>query len=568
MADTTRDVVGARINLDTSKMIPAFKMIDQGAKQNAETFKVLNQEITVTTKNYTALAGAADKMSLNSDERRKKIMAESEALVKQRTAQAELLTMKKNQMEQANQIVDAKLAAQQAIIKRRYDAVEQQEREHQKRMEILQNKLTASAARVTTGTSATSADTMRERVLMQEQAIRQKLAQMAEKESMQARKHAADYEKFWINALQSRERKEAQVRERALQEEQRVRRSLTQTQTQISGITGTAAQFAMTGTLYYAFTRGATEAISLLKDFEYELVNVQRVMGESADVGYVKDSMISSAKEYGYALREVASVYTLIAQNGFDEKQTEQLARTALMAKNVEQSFQSASQAQELMTGAILNYGMAAEDAERLLDRLNEVANNFPTTSKKLLEGINRVGATAKNAGVDIDELIGYLTVLNQAGFSGAVAGNAIKSFISYASRPIAIDKLEKYVGVMKQADGEMMDFPELLSKIAAQWDTLSDAERNEVTQAIARGDQASRFITLMNNYSKVVDVAKVSEESFGSAQRENTLTMSTLTKQSEQLRASWDELIISIGDSGLLGGLKLIVVTRISKPH
>lgn len=63
-----------------------------------------------------------------------------------------------------------------------------------------------------------------------------------------------------------------------------------------------------------------------------------------------------------------------------------------------------------------------------------------------------------------------------------------------------------------------------------------------------------------MNNYSKVMDVAKVSEESFGSAQRENNLTMTTLTKQSEQLRASWDELIISIGDSGLLGGLKLIV--------
>ncbi|GGF72871.1 hypothetical protein GCM10010912_17580 [Paenibacillus albidus] len=559
MADTTRDVVGARLNLDTSKMIPAFQAIDRGAKGNAETFKVLNNEISVTTKNYTALAGAANKLALTSEERRKKIMSESEALIKQRTAQAELISAKKNQLDQANQIINAKLAAQEAIVKRRYDAIEQQEREHLKRMEILQNKVTSSAIKKT-GSVSTTTDTTRERVLMQEQAIRQKLSQMAEKESMQARKHAADYEKFWLNALQSRERKEAQVRERALQEEQRVRRSLTQTQTQVNGIMGTAAQYAMTGSLYYAFTRGATEAISLLKDFEYELVNIQRVMGESADVGYVKDSMISSAKEYGYALREVASVYTLVAQNGFDEKQTDQLARTALMAKNVELSFQSASQAQELMTGAILNYGMAAEDAERLLDRLNEVSNNFPTTSKKLLEGINRVGATAKNAGVDIDELIGYLTVLNQAGFSGAVAGNAIKSFISFASRPIAIDKLEKYVGVMKQADGEMMDFPELLSKIAAQWDTLSDAERNEVTQAIARGDQASRFIALMKNYSKVMDVAKVSEESFGSAQRENALAMTTLTKQSEQLRASWDELIISIGDSGLLGGMKLIV--------
>lgn len=67
-----KDVVGARLNLDTSKMIPAFKAIDQGARGNAETFKVLNSEITVTTKNYSALAAAADKMALTSEERRKK----------------------------------------------------------------------------------------------------------------------------------------------------------------------------------------------------------------------------------------------------------------------------------------------------------------------------------------------------------------------------------------------------------------------------------------------------------------------------------------------------------------
>src|SRR6185312_7757606 len=134
---------------------------------------------------------------------------------------------------------------------------------------------------------------------------------------------------------------------------------------------------------------------------------------------------------------------------GFSEKETASLAKTAMMAANVEQSFRDAAQAQELMTGAILNYGFAAQDSERLLDRLNEVSNNFPTTSVKLLQGINRTGAAAKNAGVPINELIGYLTVLNQAGFTGNIAGNAIKSFISFSSRDIAIDKLEKYVGVM-----------------------------------------------------------------------------------------------------------------------
>ncbi|WP_231575420.1 transglycosylase [Paenibacillus sp. FSL P4-0081] len=216
-----KDVVGARLKLDTSKMLPAFQAIDRGAKGNAETFKVLNQEINVTTKNYTALAGAADKLALTSEDRRKKIMAESDALVKQRNAQTALIKAKKSQLDQTNQLVDAKLAAQMAIVVKRENAIEQQEREHLKRMEALQNRANKTAGSSSTGTSST-ADSTRERVLREEQSIRQKLAQMEEKEAQLARKTAAEREA----AVRSQEQKEIQMRERVLQEEQKIRAAL------------------------------------------------------------------------------------------------------------------------------------------------------------------------------------------------------------------------------------------------------------------------------------------------------------------------------------------------------
>ncbi|WP_256703786.1 transglycosylase [Paenibacillus sp. FSL H8-0259] len=216
-----KDVVGARLKLDTSKMFPAFQAIDRGAKGNAETFKVLNQEINVTTKNYTALAGAADKLALTSEDRRKKIMAESDALVKQRNAQTALIKAKKSQLDQTNQLVDAKLAAQMAIVVKRENAIEQQEREHLKRMEALQNRANKTAGSSSTGISST-ADSTRERVLREEQSIRQKLAQMEEKEAQLARKNAAEREA----AVRSQEQKEIKMRERVLQEEQKIRAAL------------------------------------------------------------------------------------------------------------------------------------------------------------------------------------------------------------------------------------------------------------------------------------------------------------------------------------------------------
>lgn len=556
MADElNKDVVGARIKIDTSSTFKAMQNVDQAVKGNVQGFQILNKELAAAHQSYAAMAKAMDKVSLTADERRKKIQAESEALIAQRKAQTELIKAKAQTYTIKNQSEDAKLASQQAAAKKRQDAIEQQEKEHLQRMEILQQRLTK-----TRSGSYGGADASRERVLREEQTIRTKLAQMAERENQQQIAYAKNYEKWWQTSLSARERKEVTMREKVLMEEQKIRRAIDQNAAkQKSGLTQ-VGQYAITGALYYNAVRGAQEAITVIKDFERSLVDIRRVMGDDADMSFVKKSMISDAKEYGYALKEVGEVYTQIGQQGFNEQEAASLARTALMAANVEESFTSAAEAQKLMTGAILNYNMAASDSERLLDRLNEVSNNYATDSNKLLQGINRVGASAKNAGVDIDELIGYLTVLNQAGFSGSVAGNAVKSFISFSTRDIAIDKLEKYVGTIKKATGEMMPFNEILSKINETWATRTDAERHEITQAIARGDQASRFIALMNNYSKVMEVAAVSENSFGSAQRENALAMTTLEKQSQQLKAAWDELVISIGDAGLLSILKSIV--------
>lgn len=555
MADElNKDVVGARIKLDTANAFKSLQNVDQAVKGNAQSFQILNKELASAHQSYAAMAKAMDKVSLTADERRNKIQAESQALVAQRKAQTELLQARAKSYDTKNQTEDSKLAAQQAMAKRRQDAIEQQEKEHLQRMEILQQRV-AKAQSVSYGGS----DSARERVLREEQSIRSKMTQMAELENQRQAAYAKNYEKWWVTALNSRETKEEKMREKVLMEEQKIRRTMEQTAKQSSGLTG-IGQYAVTGAIYYNAVRGAKEAITVLKDFERSLVDIQRVMGNDVDIGFIKKSMISDAKEYGYALNDIAQVYVQIGQQGFNEQETATLAKTALMAANVEESFKSAADAQTLLTGAILNYNMAASDSERLLDRLNEVSNDYATDSNKLLQGINRVGASAKNAGVDIDLLIGQLTVLNEAGFSGSVAGNAMKSFISFSSRDIAVSKLEKYVGTMKEANGEMMKFPELLSKISANWKTYTDVERAEITQAIARGDQASRFVALMNNYDKVLKVATTSENSFGSAQRENALAMTTLEKQSLQLKAAWDELIVSIGDAGLLGIIKAIV--------
>jgi hypothetical protein len=41
-----KDLVAARSNLDTFKILPAFKVVDEGARQDAESFRGLNATVS------------------------------------------------------------------------------------------------------------------------------------------------------------------------------------------------------------------------------------------------------------------------------------------------------------------------------------------------------------------------------------------------------------------------------------------------------------------------------------------------------------------------------------------
>src|SRR6185312_2798751 len=178
------------------------------------------------------------------------------------TAQAELLKAKKNALDTTNQVVDAKLKAQEAIVKQRHSAIEHKEKEHQQRMVMLQkNAINASA---------------------NESLLKAKL----DKELQLTINH------------QQRMIQQAQMHEARMK------------RMNSYSVLDRSSQYMFAGTMYYTVIRGAREAINVIKDFEYNLVNVKRIMGDSADVAFVKESMMRDAKEYGYALKEVGDVYT------------------------------------------------------------------------------------------------------------------------------------------------------------------------------------------------------------------------------------------------------------------
>lgn len=600
MTDMGKDVVGARLSLDTSKMLPAFQAIDRGVKGNAETFKVLNQEITVTTKNYTSLAAAADKMVLTSDERRKKIMAESEALIKQRTAQADLLNTKKNQMDQANQIVNAKLAAQEAIVKKRYDAIEQQEREHQMRMETLQNKAAASAVKANAANGYSTSDKTRERVLMEEQNIRRKLIQLGETESQQARANAASYEQFWIKALRTREIKEAQLREKVLQEEQKIRRAMEQTANQTSKLSGSNIGGDMTSTTSaWASRLQQMAAHALVFNTVYrgihevqEALRVGLVDIESNMAGYVQTNekyfleynegtkeavmntkllhdettkFIQTAHDLGAEITDVTESARLWGRMYKDAGVVQEMVRKSTMLSTVD--LVSLEDATKSMESTLAQYGVQVKDANdaavlggRILDSWSKVAHDTMAPAKDLGAAFERTGKIAAETGVSFDMMNGLISSgIRNTALSGENLGNMWKTVLG----TIRTDKAVKEIESLGVATKEVVDGKEQWRRaddILLDLSTKVIDKNYDLTKSyadISRGVYQYAKLAASLNAGDILLGTAASIGSTGSTLEYLKVQMDTISRKAAQTKASLLEIFNNAGDDGLRKTIK-----------
>ncbi|MEC0233736.1 phage tail tape measure protein [Paenibacillus kribbensis] len=591
MADLSKDVVGARISLDTTKILPAFKVIDNGARANAESFKILNSELGLSEKNFKSLVNSADKFALSAEDRRKKILAESETLVKQRTAQAELNIARKNQLDQANKITDEKLRAQQAIVKKREDAIEQQEREHLKRMEALQNKATLTGQRVANFSGAGTDDRTRERVLMEEQSIRMKLSQLAEKEAQQARKNAQDYEKFWVNALRTREQKEAQVREKVLQEEQKIRRSLSQTEAQMKQTfnttpnwmsrVGDMATHALVFNTAYAAMHKAQQAL------EEGLIGI-----ESNMAGYIQTNehyfleynegtkemamnteklhdqttkFIRTAHDLGSEIMDVTESARLWGRMYKDAGVVQEMVRKSTMLSTVD--LVSLEGATKSMESTFAQYGVQIKDSNdamvlggRVLDSWSKVAHDTMAPAKDLGAAFERTGKIAAETGVSFDFMNGLISAgVRNTALSGENLGNMWKTVLGTIRTDKAVGEIER-LGV---ATKEVVNGSEQWRKaedILLDLSTKVIDKNYDLTKSyadISRGVYQYAKLAASLNAGDILLGTAASIGSTGSTMEYLKVQMDTIQRKAAQTKASLLEIFNNAGDDGLRRTIK-----------
>lgn len=316
--------------------------------------------------------------------------------------------------------------------------------------------------------------------------------------------------------------------------------------------------WALTAELIYAPVRAMQEAVSVIIEVDTAITDLKKVMNEDTNFSGMLQKATDDAKNLGQTITDVLASYNEFAKQGYNEEETRVLGKSAIVASNVSGDL-NAQQSAEFLTSALIQFKLEATKSMEVVDKWNELANNFPTTFNNLARGVARAGSVAKSFGMDIDELnaiIGTTTAVTKQ--SGDEIGNFVKFVLPRLQSDDSKTALKDLGVSMTDQNGEMRNAFDIYSDVAKALEGISDAERNMIAETLAGKHHISRFIAMMENWDMVEQQLASSMDSKGSAMKENETYMQSLEAKINQLKARFQELAIRIGEAFLSDGMML----------
>ena len=217
-------------------------------------------------------------------------------------------------------------------------------------------------------------------------------------------------------------------------------------------------------------------------------------------------------------------------------------------------------------------FNIEANDAERIINSVNEVANHFSVSSADLARNLGNMSAIMAINNVTMEQQIGMLTGVTEITRNASSASRGLVMISSRLTQVLddtsstgkKLTQIYKDLGIeLKDENGQLRGHYEILGDLAQKWDTLSENQQKYIALTSAGARQQQNFVALMDNWNQVAKATATAYESVGSAQRENEKVMDSIAKKLEILKSQFQQLVI--GKGGLQDFAKKILDLGIS---
>lgn len=291
-----------------------------------------------------------------------------------------------------------------------------------------------------------------------------------------------------------------------------------------------------------------------------ELKKVSKMTGD--EMNEYLDRTATNARELGANISDLVSSTADWKRLGYTDKDSEELARVSALMANVGDQIDNATTASSYLISAMQGFGLVADDAERLLDCMNQIANTEPVSMNDLGIIMQKSSAAMSAAGNTYQETLSLAAAVNGVLQDADTSGTYLKTLSMYlrASKTdaenagIATDgmadsvselrsELKQLAGVDIMKDNNTFKSTyQIMKELSEVWKDLSDTTQANITELISgkRGGQSTS--ALLNNFSVAEDAMKQALNSSGSAMRENETYMQSLQAKLNQLDSAFQK--------------------------
>lgn len=321
------------------------------------------------------------------------------------------------------------------------------------------------------------------------------------------------------------------------------------------------AAWQVMGDLVATPIRALKEALSTMKDVDTELVNIQKVTGNTGtEMEALSERAFQMASEYGRTATEVTQAMTEFARAGYGD-QLEQMAEMSILLQNIGDVSSETANSMLLAVDAAWGFGGSEEKLMSVMDGLNEITNKNATDMDKLATGMTVAASVFAESGESVQtfaSMLGTGTAVTQR--SGSEIARGLRTImmnirqirgetedgelIDGESIANASKALKEFAGISTMENGELRLASDVLDELADKWDNLDTVQQSAIAEALAGKRQANVLTSLIANWDMVEKQMKEYAAGAGSAMKENEIYMDSWEAKLNQLSSKWTEFI------------------------
>ena len=284
----------------------------------------------------------------------------------------------------------------------------------------------------------------------------------------------------------------------------------------------------------------------------------------------------AQATQLGTSIKSLYKATTLYYQQGLDSTQamgvgieTMKMARIANM---------DAAQATEAMTAALRGFNMEINEtsAGRINDVYSELAAITASDTEQIATAMSKTASIAASANMEFETTAALLAqIIETTQEAPETAGTAMKTIIARFTEvkqlfsegmltgedsegeEININKIDaalKTVGIsLKDFLNGSKGIDDIFLELASKWNTLDLATQRYIATTAAGSRQQSRFIAMMSNYDRTMELVTAANDSAGASQKQFDKTLESLEAKLQRLKNAWAEFTMGLANSEVI---------------